>query len=247
MSKTIAIVGAKGGTAKSSSAAALGHLYAAAGLDVLLVDADPQGSLTRRFALRRAATPLAAPPVALTLDGMAEDAGSLSLLPGGRALEAADEHRITAHLERAASLGTDLVLVDTPPALGPIVRAAMARADLVLVPCVPGEESLDGYGDMRTVAHALRPDVRVRAVLVLAHTRSRILRWSAAQLQAAYPDGLYADIVVPHEMAAAESGTLHLPVTLAAPRSRSAAAYRALARAVAADLALSVHVAEPEA
>lgn len=84
MPMTISIVGAKGGTAKSSTAHALAHVFAAAGLDVVLVDADPQGSLTRRLGLERATNPLATDPLAiLPVDGGAGIASQITLFPGG--------------------------------------------------------------------------------------------------------------------------------------------------------------------
>lgn len=243
---TISIVGAKGGTAKSSTAHALAHVFAAAGLDVVLVDADPQGSLTRRLGLERATNPLATDPLAiLPVDGGAGIASQITLFPGGRALEAADEDRFAAHLRRATGLGSDLVLVDTPPALGPIVRAAMSGSDLILVPCCPGAESLDGLADMRAAAHDVRPGVQVRAVMVLAHRRSNILRWTQTTAESLFPDTMYADVTIPFEVAAAEAGTLGMPVTASAPRSRAATAYRELTRRLSADLGLRVHIPEP--
>ncbi|HWV58637.1 MAG TPA: ParA family protein [Longimicrobiales bacterium] len=241
MSKTIAFVGAKGGTLKSSSVAAVGHLYAAAGLKVTLMDADPQGTLTRRCGLRRSPDPLGDDPVLLGLGTDLPATSRLCLLPGGRALEAADEYKIATHLDRARSGNADLVLVDTPPTLGPVVRASLRAADLVVVPSPPGLEALDGYGDIRAAAEALGHGVPIRAVVVLAHTRSRILRWTIDEFGRAFPGVLY-DVIVPIEMAAAEAGTMRQPVTHYAPRSRSAAAYRALARDMARDLNLGADI-----
>lgn len=245
MTQHLAIVGAKGGTTKSSTTAALGHLFAAADNDIVLVDGDPQGSLTRRFGLSRVADPLSADPITLHLEGLPTSPGStgrIRLLPGGRALEGAGEVEVREHLERAAVLGADLMLIDTPPTIGPMVRNAMALANLVIIPCTPGQESLDGFGDMRAVARGLNPSLSglsVRALLVLARRHTRILAWSEQAFAKAYPGSLYSGIVVPHEVAAAESGTLHVPVTISAPRSRSADAYQSLAQAIADDLDMS--------
>src|SRR5690625_7037203 len=85
MTQKIAIVGAKGGTTKSSTTAALGHLFAAAGNDIVLVHGDPQGSLTRRFGLPRAAEPLSTAPITLHLGGLTNQ-GSSRLLTAGRVL-----------------------------------------------------------------------------------------------------------------------------------------------------------------
>lgn len=243
---TISVVGAKGGTAKSATAHALAHVLAASGLDITIVDADPQGSLTRRLGLNRAADPLTTDPATVDLERVPAATGRILLVPGGRALEGAGEPEVRAHFRRAVALGGDLVLVDTPPALGPLVRSAMAVSDLVLIPCAPGAESLDGVADMRAAAEDVHPGVLVRAFVVLAHRRSRILRWTQSTADLAFPGVLYRDLVVPYEVAAAEAGTLRLPVTASAPKSRAAAAYRTLAVRLATDLGLSLTITDAE-
>lgn len=247
MQHTCAVVGAKGGTTKTSSVAALGHIFALSGFDTVLLDTDPQATLTRRFGAERVADPLSAEPLELPIARRSTSpcAGRLLLLPGGRRLELADELDVGAHILRARGLGA-VLLVDTPPTLGPIVRAALRAADLVVVPSTPGRESLDGFSDMLAVAQALDPTRRVRAVLTLANTVSRICRWSRNAFASKYAGSLY-DVVLPIEMAAAESGTLVLPVTMSAPRSRTADAYRRLAAAIAQDLALTTATIPAEA
>lgn len=233
--RTIAVVGAKGGTTKSSSCLALGHLYAARGYTVAVVDGDPQGSITRTCGLSRVPDPLEADPVTVHLPGAAE---RFQLLPGGRALEAADESQVEMHLDRAASLGAEVILVDTPPPLGPLVRATMRRADLILVPCCTGQESLDGFADVQAVAGSISPDLKIRAFFALTQSSYRVYKWTREAFGAAYPGALYPDLVVPYEVAAASAASLHLPVTAAAPRGRAAEAYGQLAKLVAEDVRL---------
>jgi cellulose biosynthesis protein BcsQ len=131
-----------------------------------------------------------------------------------------------------------VVLIDTPPTLGPIVRMAMKRSDLILVPCIPGQECLDGFADIRTTAATLSPDPAMRAFLVLTRDWYRICKWSQRAFADAFPGVLYPDVVVPIEVAAAEAGSLHQAVTASAPTSRTARAYRKLARSVATDVGL---------
>lgn len=235
--KLIALVGAKGGTCKTSSVAALGHLLASS-LRVLMVDLDPQGSLTRRFDFDRVPKPLTTPPIVVpAANGGLGD--RLRLAPGGRALEGESFERLERHLARAVAADTDIVLIDTPPALGPAVLATARVADLVVVPAEPGEESLIGFGDMKAAIHGVKSEAIVRSVIVKAHMQSNILRTTLATFRAAYPGVLY-EAVVPFEVAAAEAGWLHMPVTASAPRSRSAAAYRQMASAIALDLHFSL-------
>lgn len=241
--RTCAIVGAKGGTTKTSTVAALGHLYAAAGSDVVMIDLDPQASLTRRHGLARVADPLQATPVVLNLEGMPPDAGRLVLMPGGRAMEARGVETIERHIRSAVAHGS-IILIDTPPTLGPAVIAALRAAKLVLVPCTAGFEALDGFADMRAAAIGIDPCKTVRALWVLAQPNWKVLKYSRKAAEDAFPGCFYHDVVVPVEVAAVESGLHHLPITLLAPHSRSATAYRSLAGALATDLALNIENAE---
>jgi chromosome partitioning protein len=238
--KTIAVRGAKGGTLTSTTCLALGHLLALDGHEVVIVDADPQGTITRTCGLSRVPDPLTADVVTLDLAGTD---GRIRLLPGGRALEAADGAQMDVHLARAADIEADVLLIDTPPTMGPIVQSAVGRADIVLVPCHTGRESLDGYSDVRTLAGELRPDLAVRAYIVLTHDWYRVCKWSQLAIETAYPGGLYPGVVVPLEAAAASAASMDLPVTAAVPRGRATAAYRKLLKAVARDLALGTPAA----
>lgn len=230
--KIIAVIGAKGGTAKTATVAALGHLLAEAGWSTLLVDLDPQGSLTSRCGLSRAADPLAAELDALDLG--VPLAGTLRLARGGRPLEGRSKEAIVAHLERSAAMDADVVVVDTPPALGPIVQAVFSRADYVLVPCVPGSESFDGFADVQTAAAlATRAGCGLRAVLSLTRKHTKVLRWTQQAFAARLPGTLLEGVEIPHEVAAAEAAILRLPVTLSAPASRSATAYREITAIIA--------------
>lgn len=233
---TCAIIGAKGGTGKTSSTVNFAHLLTSYDRRVVIVDADPQGSLTRRCGIDRVPDPLSAVPVIIPMHRKAAPgpASEVLLMPGGRRLEHADESQLAAHFTRAKSLG-DLVLIDTPPAVGPIVLAAIRAADLVVVPTVPGAESLDGFADMNALAHDDNPTKCVRAVLTLANQVSRVFKWSTRAFDQLYPGVLY-ESVIPFEMAAAESGTVRMPVTVSAPASRAESAYRRLAHEVFQDL-----------
>jgi chromosome partitioning protein len=224
MRKVLSVVGAKGGTLKSSTVAALADLASAAAWRVVMVDGDPQSDLTSRSGFARVADPLGAEPVVVA---GGEEGGGIRLLRGGRSLEAADLAAAAGHLARAAALGADLVLVDTPPALGPLTTAAIRASDLVLVPAVPGKESLEHIHDVLAVAR-VSGDPAVRVVLTLAHRRSQLVRWMREEVDALYP-GLRLEPVLPFEVAAGEAALYERPVTAYAPRSHNAAAYRALA------------------
>ena len=110
----VTVAGLKGGTGKTTVAVSLAEAAAERHDVALLVDADPQGS-------------------AMTWAEMAEESGE-PLLSATVALPTRDLAR------RLEAIGADryaLVVIDTPPGDPRIAAAALAVADLVLVPARP--------------------------------------------------------------------------------------------------------------
>ena len=228
MAHVLSLIGAKGGTLKTASVAALGHLTATTGARVVMVDGDPQADLTSRTGFGRVNDPLAAEPVRVRYEGQPDL--ELWLLRGGRSMEGADFEAMRAHIARAAQRA-DLVLVDTPPALGPVTTAALREASLVIVPAVPGRESLERLHDVLSIAEQQSPAPPVRVLITQAHLQSNLFLWMKDQLDTMYP-GRRMSPVVPFEMAPAEAALFELPVTLSAPRSKGSLAYCQIAAEV---------------
>jgi chromosome partitioning protein len=105
--KTIAFVNSKGGTGKSTLAAAVGVAAEASGEKVFMIDLDPQGSLSAWGERRKAHTP--------AVDRIAPD-------------------RLPAAISGLASAGYTLAIIDTPGLDTPATASAMRAADLSLIP-----------------------------------------------------------------------------------------------------------------
>jgi chromosome partitioning protein len=147
----VALVGQKGGSGKSTTAIALAVEWHARGRRVLLVDADPQGS-TRTWGDVAGTAGHPAPTVAAL--GTALHANLPSL---------------------AASF--DRVVVDCPPRLGDVQRAALLVCDLAVLPCGPG--TMDAWalaesGDAVRTAQQLRPDLRAVVLITRKVARTTV-------------------------------------------------------------------------
>lgn len=112
----VAIASQKGGAGKSTLAAHFSVIADDASASVLLLDADPQGSLASWHARRESPRPILAKVTAGDLAGILADA-------------------------KASGIAT--VIVDTPPRNEPIVGAIMRAATLTVVPVRPGAFDLE--------------------------------------------------------------------------------------------------------
>jgi chromosome partitioning protein len=241
MPKNLSLIGAKGGTLKTTSVASLGHLLAVQGLKVLLIDGDPQGDLTARSGFQRVADPIAAPPVRVGYRG--ESHLEVWLLRGGRKLEEMDLKAMLRHIDRAQQeVEPDIVILDTPPALGPVTTAALIRSDLVIVGVEPGRESVERLHDIQILAE-MHERPHFKALITRARENTNLFRLVAEQLDEMFP-GRRLSVSIPLETAAAESAYFDVPPTVSVPDGNCARAYTRLADQVIRDLALSVRPTE---
>jgi chromosome partitioning protein len=126
--RILTIASQKGGAGKTTLAAHLAVAAERAGAGpVAVVDTDPQGSLAAWWNSREAPTPLFA------------------------SVEIA---RLPAYLRTLARRQVELVVIDTPPALTEMITAAIAVADLVLIPARPSPHDLRAVGVIVAMAEA---------------------------------------------------------------------------------------------
>lgn len=138
----------KGGAGKTTSAVAIADALSHEG-HVLVVDLDPQGTLSAWIAKRTEAARELLTGDFRPSDHILSVREGLDVIPSNRSLERATQKRsaeLASRLERlwAATSGVDYVLVDTPPQAGELVTAALLSADNVLCPVAPGRGAVDG-------------------------------------------------------------------------------------------------------
>jgi chromosome partitioning protein len=150
--KTLAIANHKGGVGKTATAHALGVAMAQRKRRVLLVDLDPQGSLTGSAGLAdfeglgvadvigvngpgRTALAEIVKPLSEGLH-LAPTSLELARVELGLFLRSGREAVLRRALASAADT-YDLVIIDCPPSLGLLTVNALAAADAVLIPTQP--------------------------------------------------------------------------------------------------------------
>ena len=134
MSVTIAVLSQKGGTGKTTMVRSLADVFERLGLDVLAIDADPQGNLSDYFD----ADPDAEPTLADVLQGQvrAADAVHGPVIPANLTLAEA-ELMLAGKIGREMTLRSalrdlkrerDVILIDCPPTLGLLTVNALCAA-----------------------------------------------------------------------------------------------------------------------
>jgi len=190
----LAIVGRKGGSGKTALALGLAAHYARAGRRVLVVDLDPQGSVS----LTLGADPTGE-DLKRVLEGKNQEAYRsrslptdafivpgylapntlkiqtfpgflpLELLAGGPALEGVCAPRPLRDV--LAKVPADVVLMDCPPGHAALDRLALEAADVVLACCEPHRMGIAGAARVLDETKGLRP--RPPCALVLSRMDER--------------------------------------------------------------------------
>jgi chromosome partitioning protein len=201
----IAIINQKGGVGKTTTTVNLGAALAEQGKNVLLVDLDPQGSLTFH-------------------NEGAEHQSYRVVATKGRAL---------AGVLRRESF--DYALLDCPPTLAEDTAVALKHANLAIAPTPPRVLDLAGLAQLRETVEAVRsrgnPGLRLRILVTMREARLALQNEYEMRLREAFADETFAT-VIPKAAVFEKAADAHYPILRFAPRSQSATAFRTLTQEV---------------
>lgn len=250
--ETICFINQKGGCGKSSCCFHLGGCLTESGYRVLLVDADPQGSLSQAFfgsqhvewleshetlaslfddnlAYSRCASRLARQTAWQNLFLVC---ANQTLAPhNGPCPEQAGlrQYAVVQYLEVAGDF--DFALLDCPPNLYQCSWNALLAADHVIVPVPPEDFGAQGLRAVhQAIQHAtlLNPRLQLLGHLVTRYDRRLLVhRAYESRLRELYGAGVL-ETIIPEASAFKVALTCRQPVCYCAPRSRATLATRQL-------------------
>jgi chromosome partitioning protein len=245
--QVLAVVSQKGGVGKTTTAVNIAASLARRGNKVLLVDADPQGSVRFGLGLSAAATHVG---LSDFLAGAVEmhkvvrtttlpwlrvvAAGSVTESPrhDDYQRQFAESPRTSELFDRARARGY-IVIVDTPPGLGPVVHRTLACSQHVLVPLQCEPLALQTTTQiLRGIRSSLaqNPGLALEGILLtMVELGNPASERVAAYVREQLPRGLVLDVSVPRTAASVDAFAAGQPIVLRAPDDPAAVAYRALA------------------
>lgn len=245
MARIIAVVNQKGGVAKTTTTASLGAALAELGEKVLLVDLDPQASLTFSLGVDPEDIELSIRDILLgntaAFDTMIDTDDYVDLIPATIELTATEAQLVTAAgreyvLKNALATVSDLydwVLLDCSPSLGIVTLNALTTATDVIVPMHCETLSHRGLGQLletiKEVKQYTNPELRVLGVLpVMFDGQYEHERAILNDINRTY--GLTVWSPVPRSIRFAEAPARGRSILATDPTSTGAMAYRELAR-----------------
>jgi chromosome partitioning protein len=248
--RVISLCNQKGGVGKTTTTINLGAALAEYGRKVLLVDFDPQGSLSVGLGLNPNDVNLSVYNLLMqrevTLDEVIVPTGvpGMDLLPSNIDLSAA-EIQLVQEVAREQSLQRvlapavsqyDVILIDCQPSLGLLTVNALTASDGVIVPLECEYFALRGVALLKTtidkVAERLNPRLQIDGVLgTMYDGRTLHGREVMARLVQAWGDTVF-HTVIRRTVKFSDSTVAGEPITTYAGSSAGAEAYRQLAREV---------------
>ena len=255
----ICVVNQKGGTAKTTTVENLGIGLAREGKKVLLVDTDPQGSLTISLGYPRPddlettlfdlLNKTINEDVIQPAEGILHQQEGIDLIPANISLAGLEvalvntmnRERILKQFLEPVKKDYDYVLLDCMPSLGMLTVNALAAADTTLIPVQANYLSAKGLEQLlqtiNKVKRQINPKLRIEGILLtMVDCRTNYAKEISSLIRDTYGGHIKVfNTEIPRSVRAAEISSEGKSIFLHDPKGKVAEAYQKLTKEVQAN------------
>ena len=256
MTEIITIANQKGGVGKTTTAVNLSAALAIEGKKVLLIDADPQANATTSLGFHRDTYEYNIYHVMLGTKGLDEiildsEIENLKVAPSNIGLVGIEKEFYKNNKDRELVLKRtidkikddyDFIIIDSPPALGPITINTLSAANSVLIPIQCEFFALEGLAQLlntiKLVRQTINRQLEIKGFLPTMYSgQNNLSKQVFADLAQHFENKLFkinnnSYVVIPRNIKLAESPSFGKPIMLYDASASGTKAYTNLAKAI---------------
>jgi chromosome partitioning protein len=257
MTQVITIANQKGGVGKTTTAVNLSAALALEGKKVLLIDADPQSNATTSLGFHRDSYEYNLYHVMLGTKELndiileVEDIKNLYVAPSNIGLVGIEKEFYKTTKDRELVLKRkidtlrdefDFILIDSPPALGPITINTLSAATSVIIPIQCEFFALEGLAQLLNTIKLIRQTINrqldIKGFLpTMYSSQNNLSKQVFADLAKHFESKLFrindnSYVVIPRNIKLAESPSFGKPIMLYDPNASGTKAYVNLAKSI---------------